>query len=286
MLIDPPHVGRGKAAIKAALIVRYRLRNRFARTLVTGSCPAVVSLTSYGERIGIVAHAIESIAAGSVRPSRLILWLDEPHFEVGDQPMLARLVDRGLEIRVCEDLGPHKKYYPYCTEVGRDPAPLVTADDDILYPRRWLETLWAAHVETPKDFVGHRAVTISVAGEELTPYAVWPSTKSTQPSHRTFVTGGAGVVYPAALICALKQAGDAFRYAAPRADDVWINSVAARSGIRARWTGDRLSAWSFPRSQGTALHHDNVSGGGNDLQIARSYDPLTVVAVREDVDTS
>lgn len=270
MLIDPPEVGRAKAGIKAALIARYRLRNRLATQLVTGSCPAVVSLTSYGERLDIVAYAIESITAGSVRPSRLILWVDDPEFTVETRPMLRRQMARGLEILPCEDLGPHKKYYPYVATTD-DPAPLVTADDDILYPRRWLETLWKSHRETPEDFVGHRAVTIEMEGAALAPYPRWRPAVSTAASHRTFVTGGAGVVYPPRLLLALREEGMAFLESAPRADDVWINAVSVRAGVRARWTGDKSWAWSYPRSQGNALHHENASQGGNDVQINRTY---------------
>ena len=279
MLIDPPRVGRAKAVVKAALIARYRLRNRVSRAPVTGECPVVVSLTSYGERLDIVAHAIESIAAGSVRPARLILWVDEPGFTTQDRPMLQRLEQRGLEILPCDDLGPHKKYFPYSQSAGSSPMPLVTADDDILYPRRWLAELWQAHEQTPQDFVGHRAVTIESEGEALAPYATWRPATSTTASHRTFVTGGAGVVYPRELLLALRDRGTAFLDVSPRADDVWINAVAVSAGIRARWTGDMSWAWSYPRSQANALHHENASQGGNDVQIERAYGEAEIAAV-------
>lgn len=285
MEIDPARVGRTKALIKLLLIGRYRLRNRFTRRPVVGDCPAVVSLTSYGERLDIVAHAIESIAAGSMRPSRLILWVDEPGFTTQERPMLRRLEERGLEILPCEDLGPHKKYYPYCESAGPDAAPLVTADDDILYPRTWLADLWVSHLETPEDFVGHRALRIAVEGGRASPYKTWTPTDTTTPSHQTFLTGGAGVVYPPALILALRAEGRNFAEAAPRADDVWINAVAARAGIRGRWNGRRVWAWSYPRSQAEALHHDNTGRGGNDVQFARSYEGLALERVMTDAAT-
>lgn len=282
MDIDPARVGRAKALIKLLLIVRYRLRNRLTRQPVVGDCPAVVSLTSYGERLDIVAHAIESIAAGSARPSRLILWVDEPGFTTQERPMLRRLESRGLEILPCEDLGPHKKYYPYCEGAGAETAPLVTADDDILYPRQWLAGLWTAYSETPDDFVGHRALTINIEDAHIGAYSSWERAESTVASHRTFLTGGAGVVYPPALIRALRAEGRAFEEAAPRADDVWINAVAARTGIRARWNGLNVWAWSYPRSQAGALHHHNTGRGGNDLQVARSYEARALERVLAD----
>lgn len=282
MEIDPQRAGRTKAVIKAALIARYRMTNVVSRRRVVGDCPMDVSLTSYGERLDIVAYVIESLVAGSMRPRRLILWVDEPTFETSNYPMLERLVARGLEIKRCKDYGPHKKYYPYCAESTDGAGPLVTADDDVFYPRRWLETLWSAHQSTPELLVAHRAITISVDGDAIAPYRTWQRTTSTRPDHRTFVTGVGGVVYPSALIGTLKTLGEEFLQIAPRADDVWVNSIAAGHGIRARWTGEQLTAWSFPRSQDNALHHENTTGGGNDPQIERAYADKAVDAVLAD----
>ncbi len=72
----------------------------------------MVSLTSYGTRIGRVAYAIESIAAGTARPRRLVLWLDDPTRFAARPAALRRLERRGLEVRLTENLGPHTKYFP------------------------------------------------------------------------------------------------------------------------------------------------------------------------------
>src|ERR1700728_2535296 len=54
------------------------LSNRFSREPVAPCEPgAVVSLTTYGKRVRVVHLAIESIARGKTKPSRLILWLDD-----------------------------------------------------------------------------------------------------------------------------------------------------------------------------------------------------------------
>lgn len=279
MEIDPSRIGRAKAGVKAALIARYKLINRTSRRPVTGDCAVDLSLTSYGERLDIVAYVIESLVAGSVRPRRLILWVDEPDFSLHDYPMLKRLVGRGLEIGKSDNLGPHTKYFPYVEGAGEDLVPLVTADDDVMYPRRWLETLWEAHRATPKDFVAHRAITIEVDGDGLASYATWRPATSDRPSYRTFVTGVGGVVYPTALISELRSRGRAFMEVSPKADDVWINAVAVDAGIRGRWTGKTLWAWSFPRSQDNALHHENTGSGGNDVQIALAYGPDEIARV-------
>ncbi|MCU1526298.1 MAG: hypothetical protein JWP75_61, partial [Frondihabitans sp.] len=53
------------------------VRNHMSRRAIVAPGGPVVSLTSYSRRVLFVHLAIESIARGTMRPSRLILWLDE-----------------------------------------------------------------------------------------------------------------------------------------------------------------------------------------------------------------
>ncbi|WP_344122224.1 hypothetical protein [Kocuria aegyptia] len=71
---------------------------------------------------------MEAIARGSVRPQRLILWLADAEVVAHPPAPLARLVERGLEIRHAADWGPHKKYYPYACSQADHELPLVTAE--------------------------------------------------------------------------------------------------------------------------------------------------------------
>ena len=122
------------------------LSNRFSRKAVATKEPgAVVSLTTYGRRVGAVHLAIESIARGDTKPSRLILWLDDAALFANLPRPLLRLEHRGLEIRLCKNYGPHKKYYPYVESQKAFPYPLATADDDVIYPRSWLAGLLDAY---------------------------------------------------------------------------------------------------------------------------------------------
>lgn len=112
--------------------------NRFGRSQITQADGPVVSLTTYGRRARTAYLAIESIARGDVRPSRLILWIDEESLLNSPPKTILRLQKRGLEVKGCKNYRPHKKYYPFVESQESFNLPLVTADDDILYPRYWL----------------------------------------------------------------------------------------------------------------------------------------------------
>jgi hypothetical protein len=232
----------------------------------------VVSLTTYEKRWHSVHYTIESIGCGRLRPSRLVLWIAPSVLQAGTPQPLQRLLARGLEIRTCEDLGPHKKYYPQVRE-GPAVRELVTADDDVLYWVDWLETLVEAAARRPAFIHAHRAHVMSFGPDgDFLPYAQWPACRSTAPSPLHFTTGVGGVLYPLAMQDALRGAGDGFRDCCPRADDIWLNAVAWRAGIQVCQTR-HFSPLLFevPGTRTHGLARENVQNGGNDRQLHMTY---------------
>ncbi len=257
-----------------------RAANRWSRRPVTGAAPVTVSLTSYGARVDAVAYTVESIAWGRVRPRRIVLWLDEVDRIADPPPALRRLMARGLEVLPTDNLGPHKKYYPLVVSTTTD-EPFVTADDDVLYPRYWLDRLVRAGREQPGMVNCYRASDVLLGPDGLAPYDDWPRCTHTRPGRTVFATGVAGIWYPAAMTAALRAAGDGFRHTAPMADDIWLHHVALRAGVRIRQIHRRpRHFWAIPGSQAVSLMADNVQGGRNDRYLAALYTPDDVAALR------
>lgn len=247
-------------------------RNLTSRRPVTGTGP-VVSLTSFGSRTRRVHLTIESIARGSVRPRRIVLWLDEAEQLARPPRALRRLERRGLEILACENLGPHKKYFPYVSSVPRHSEPLVTADDDTVYPVDWLERLAAAHEAHPGEVLCHRArrVTFDADGT-LAPYEAWPLAEDAEPTWRNLPTGVSGVLYPPRMLEALREAGEAFRECAPRTDDIWLHATALRTRTPVRQISSRPGLFPLlPGSQRESLTSTNKHGSGNDEALRATY---------------
>jgi hypothetical protein len=264
------------------LDLRYlRARNRTSSSAVTGGQGPVVSLTTYGDRIANVHLTIESIARGQLRPRRLLLWLDDPLVLSNLPPGLLRLQRRGLEIRLSENFGPHTKYYPYLESEADFSGPLVTADDDIVYPPGWLAQLAEHHQRYPDDVVCHRARVIGFKAGELTPYNAWPYCSANGASVLHFATGVSGVIYPVALQRILKQAGRRFTQCCPRQDDLWLHMSAVQAGFKIRQLSAEASEFPMlPDSQAQALHLTNVGEGQNDIQIRETY-PRDVILLMQ-----
>lgn len=256
--------------------------NMTSRAPVTGSDGPVVSLTSYSKRVDQVHLAIESIARGSLKPSRLILWLDEPERLASPPRALRRLLKRGLEIRQTPNYGPHKKYYPYVAGIDHHSVPLVTSDDDTMYPKRWLESLVRAHRTDPDLVIAHRVSRIEIQDEGIAPYASWKRATSRDLSPRHFAVGVRGILYPPAFLDFLRAQGTGFEEVAPRADDIWLHRNLIRSGRRVRPVFD-LPADDFLPVRGggkvAGLWASNIDSGGNDEQIRRTYGPAEVAVI-------
>jgi len=250
------------------------------RPVVDPASDVDVSMTTYGQRTGSVFQTIESIGRGRVRPRQLYLWVEEA-VAADPPPPLARLLRRGLQIRATEDCGPFKKFYPYVTGEWDGQVSLVTADDDVVYPRWWLADLVSTHARHPSDAVAYRAHRMQVEGTRIAPYSSWPRQTEPAASFATFGTGVSGILYPPSAVAALAAAGDDFTRTCARADDVWIHRTLVAAGIRERLVPGRDGDFPWlPRSQEVALWGVNLVNGRNDSYIAALYDPALVELIR------
>jgi len=260
------------------------ITGRFSKSPVVTPGSPVVSLTSYGKRIKTVHVVIESIARGKCQPSALILWLDDQAVFNNLPLPLRRLEKRGLQIRLARNDGPHKKYYPYLENCKVFRLPLVTADDDVLYPSDWLEGLMDAHRQRPDVVNCYRARVIELREQGFSKYEQWPMCESTEPSFLHFATGVSGVIYPPGLLIALKEAGRAFEHCCPKADDIWLHVQALRAGYKIRqFVPKPLHFLTLPGTQDVSLERSNAYGpdAGNNRQAMLTYNESDLDRLRE-----
>ena len=254
-------------------ICRLMLHNHLSSSPLTNEASGVdVSLTTYGKRAYNIYLTIESIAMGAALPRRLILWLDDPGLYENLPRQLVGLQRRGLEIKLCDNYGPHTKYFPYVESQQAFNHQLVTADDDVIYPRYWLAGLIAAHQQFPGYVNCYRARELALRAGKIAPYREWPLCDSTVPGFRKVATGVSGVIYPSALLEVLKSAGTAFETCCPKADDLWLHVQAVRTGFNIRQMQSHAIHFpTVPGSQDTPLYAENLIKDGNDRQIAVTY---------------
>lgn len=193
---------------------------------------AVVSVTSHDFRVEEMYGTIYSILNGSCQRVKIVLTLykDDLPLLKGD---MKRLVKAGVvELIVADkDLGPHLKYF-YAMQRYRE-LPVITIDDDVLYPRGMVQSLLDDYSQYPDTVIGRRCYELRETGGQLVPYSELLCTLSqlTAPSHRNFATGIGGVLYPPD---AFKLCEDNIREILEMKydDDFYLKALEVRMGIR------------------------------------------------------
>ena len=230
--------------------------------------PLVLSLTSYPARFGTLALTLRGILRQSVRPDRVILWLDE-----GDEKLLPQEVASlpGLEVRPCPRWRSYKKIVP--TLLAHPDAFVVTADDDVYYSADWLEGLVGAAGAGAR-IACHRAHRITLGADgRPAPYADWRhNVDAPEQTPLTFLTGVSGVIYAPGVFHPDATRDDLFTRLAPRSDDVWLYWMHRLAGVEAQKIGVRARILEWEGSQAQSLRSENLHGTGNDQAVAALLD--------------
>ncbi|MBD5546136.1 MAG: glycosyltransferase family 2 protein [Lachnospiraceae bacterium] len=185
----------------------------------------IVSMTTYPARIGSVWMTVSSLLQQTMKPYKVILWIAEEQFADKKIPKrLERLKRRGLEIRFCEDLKPHKKYYG--TMKAYPDYYVITADDDILYPEDHIERLWQGHEKYPDTIVCNWSHRIAFDGQKgFAPYDEWSDDTGAIPAYSTLAVGCNGVLYPPGSLPEEAFSKHRIMEYALNTDDLWLKCM-------------------------------------------------------------
>lgn len=229
----------------------------------------IVSLTSYPARFATLHKGIRSLLMQDVKADRTILWLaenDEASLPAG----VRELEQHGLEIRTCDDLRSYKKIVPALEQFPN--AFIVTADDDLYYPRDWLTKLVRGFVPGKNVIICRRAHKPEMQDGAFAPYSSWHWELVTCGDVRDdiFPTGGAGALYPPGSLARETCDVGSFMELCPTADDVWLYCMAKRAGSRHRQVGGRFPLVNWKGTQEGGLEHYNVLQG-NDVQLTHVW---------------
>lgn len=236
----------------------------------------VVSLTTYGKRLHDVYLAIESIMQQSMKPNRIVLWLET---ELQDRP-LPRLLQlqqqRGLEIKYCPNIRSYKKLIPSLKEFP-DSA-IITIDDDLIYDVDVIERLVNAYKENPSYIYCCRMHKIVLNKDgSIKKYLDWDwESSSLDVSSLNFPTTGAGTLFPPHCFNNEVFNEKVFLSICKYADDVWFKAMSLYNGIQCKRVCTRsnkgIDFTDNPNINGPTLASINVDGNQNNVQIKAVFD--------------
>ena len=228
--------------LKLRFRIKYKMRysiplvKESGITKKTREIPIVASLTSFPDRINTVHITIRSLLKQDLKPDYIVLYLAESQFlnKEKDLPQnLLELKKYGLEIRWCkDDIRSYKKLIPALSEFKN--SIIVTFDDDIVYKKNTISTLYEAYLKNPKCIFAHRASRIYLEDNEIKGYKanILLSKKFIEPSFKNRLTGCAGVLYPPNCFYKDVQNKELFYNLIPTHDDVWFWTMAVLNNTK------------------------------------------------------
>lgn len=256
------------------LFFLYWIRNKYGKSQIETNpeCSYVISLTTYNKRIDIVYLTIESIFNQCTSYSYSVhLYVCNEDIPNGIPESLLRLQERGLKIYIVdENIRSYKKLY-FCYKDNKNKN-IITIDDDVFYPKWWLNRLISDHIDNPDTIIAYRGHMIKFDREgEIYPYSKFISNEElNNKSYRTLIpTGVSGVLYPVGSLVNLDSTKDIFLKYAPTADDFWFKFLTLRNGYKSKLVFNKnIHFITIPDTQKDSLRNINLDGNENDVQLA------------------
>lgn len=188
----------------------------------------VVSLTTIPSRLNDLGPTLLSLIEQTRPADRLILALPHQSRRNGQPYTMPANLPAGISVLRCDDWGPATKLLP---ALAAEPGALIVAlDDDVIYPRDYLQTLLAAHRRQPRAALGWRGWCIEPDVSPRRFRHIWASAVKTPQPVDILLGWGGYLIPPGALDHAVFDYDgwpDAMRWV----DDVWISGHLARRGV-------------------------------------------------------
>lgn len=271
-------------ALKGEILRRtYSLtgRRQLERYMKTPSAPVIVSMTSYGERVTkTTPAAVLSLLRQSVRPEKIVLWLDRTRWSDANLPdELKRLRKYGLDVRYRKDVRSYTKLV-HALEEFPD-MPVITVDDDLYYSRSFVKELYEEHVAYPSDIItlNFRYPEFYTDGKTA-PYRKWKEWHLHADDSRLypmliFPEGFGGVLYPPGALHPDASDPDLFLRLSPTADDIWFYVMGLLRHTDKRYIRNTRTSYGYLDLLRQIRTHDrlhdlNVVKSNNDTQLQQS----------------
>ncbi len=236
--------------------------------------PIIISLTSYPARFATLHLCIKSLLNQTQKPSMIVLYLDKNISREQIPIQVLSLEKYGLTIKnICNDLKPHKKYF-YAMQEFPDAA-IITADDDLIYPKDLVLSLVKSFRNFPKAISARRVHKIARnLNKEALPYNFWNFEYKNlrNPTLDLCATSGAGTLYPPKIFDTSKNyfREENIRKYCLHADDIWLKFIELQENVPIVWVPCKNPMpFEIPdkRISETALQNQNVFQCKNDEAI-------------------
>ena len=233
----------------------------------------IISLATYNKRYDTIYYALKSLLLQTVRPDKIIVWLDSECEDNLITKEMLNLTKYGIEFRYTSlELRSHKKYFWVMQEFPNDI--IITVDDDAFYPPNMISSLLKSYRKHPNCISARRVHMITLnESNQINPYSQWKKEYKLahKPSHHLCAIGCGGILYPPNLLGPELFNYDNIQSLCPNADDLWLKTIELLYDVKVVWKPCFIiRPGSIEGSQSIGLKLLNVYGNGeNDLYLQK-----------------
>ncbi len=194
------------------------------------------TLTTFPDRIDSVQYTLRSLFNQSMKPDRVVLWLAKEEFEGRELPQSIKdFQSVGLEVRFCDNMFGHKRYYQLIPEQKENEL-IVMFDDDILFPKHLVYRLYEVWKKNPNCIVCDRGQVFELEsnGEVLNP-GRWSAISPVgvkKPSFRVLASPGGGCLVPPNALYKDACNTELIKKYAIKTGDIWLMFMAVQNDTK------------------------------------------------------
>jgi hypothetical protein len=226
----------------------------------------VVSLATISGRQKSLKRTLKSLLTQNHSSFKIIIWSSNDDYQTVNKS-LRKYYKYGITLRRANpNLGSFNKFHHIALEEQK--CPIVTADDDIIYPRNWLTTLESSARKYPEEIVGLRGIVIAKNDKNgISEYVTWNRAETSSSHNLLVLNTGAGTFYPANTFNQESIQNYDFLHISPTGDDLWMFALAVQNKTRRR-IADGSVREIIPATirQKNSLWSVNVGESKNDTQ--------------------
>lgn len=116
----------------------------------------IISLFAERENFEELSITIFSLLNQSLKPDKIILWLDEEYEDLTTIPYdISQYIKNGLEIRFTKNYGTFTKTISAFRDYSN--SIIVTTENNVYYPYNWLKLLYLSYISHQEDIHVHTA---------------------------------------------------------------------------------------------------------------------------------
>lgn len=190
----------------------------------------ILSFTSINSRLDAAVEMVKTLQNQDARFHSVNLYISPDPFLLDEgieasNPTLGVLHDLGVNIYATHNIGPYRKQFPCIAQLkaagAPDDTPIVTLDDDVLYPPTAISIL-LEYAAQHDGVVAHRGRQMVLDGEKFAPYGSFIVPTETE-SMLNLANGRNGILY---RLRHFPQSGKDYvgPIVAPTSDDLWAKA--------------------------------------------------------------